>query len=107
MGFGVAPGIYGSKERISSQSIVGAAWFQSVLARISSDRNYAEVRRSEHYAPRVSRSSTCYITMSERMNNEVVRETLLNIKYARFCLRRVGTRYVFYHSLVAFPASPL
>jgi hypothetical protein len=45
--------------------------------------------------------------MSERMNNEVVRETLLNIKYARFCLRRVGTRYVFYHSLVVSCLAPL
>jgi hypothetical protein len=54
------------KERISLQSIVGAAWFQSVLARALVATGITQKQDgASNYAPGVGRSCTCYITMSD------------------------------------------
>src|SRR5271168_3774029 len=54
------------KERISSQSIVGATWFQSVLARALAATGITQKRGGASIMLRVWVAALCYITMSER-----------------------------------------
>ena len=82
------------RERISSQSIVGAVWFQSVLVRALAATWTTQKRGRAGITLRVqvaavqviSRRASHDLYPIRIINNEIVEETLPNIRYAHFCV---------------------